>query len=110
MCDIIAKWLKAAPERNGKINWHDVAALFQLRLTELNDQNNFIYSDTDCHRHWKYLAYGEILVHDDLNLKAGRKHEDSDEVQHPLLTDPEIHCVCCGCRCHITTRDSFDHV
>ena len=85
MCDVIAKWLKSAPEKNGKIIWPDVAALFQLRLAELDDQNSFIYSDTDCHKHWKYLAYGESLVHDDLNLKAGRKHEDSDEVQHSLL-------------------------
>lgn len=82
MCNVIAKWLASAPEQNGKINWHDVSALFQLRVCELDKQNSTIYSDIDCHRHWRYLAYGEIQSDNVSNLNASRKHEDSEEVQY----------------------------
>ena len=82
MCNVIAKWLASAPEQNGKINWHDVSALFQSRVCELDKQNSTIYSDIDCHRHWRYLAYGEIQSDNDSNLNASHKHEDSEEVQY----------------------------
>lgn len=82
MCDVIANWLASAPEQNGKINWHDVSTLFQSRVCELDKQNSTIYSDIDCHRHWRYLAYGEVQSDNDSNLNASRKHEDSEEVQY----------------------------
>jgi hypothetical protein len=82
ICDVIAKWLASAPEQNGKINWHDVSTLFQSRVCELDKQNSTIYSDIDCHRHWRYLAYGEVQSDSNSNLNASRKHEDSEEVQY----------------------------
>ena len=85
MCDVIAQSLKSAPEKNGKINWQEVSALIQLRIADSDGQNSTIYSDIDCHRHWRYLAYGESHAYDDPNQRRNRKHEDSEEVQYLLL-------------------------
>jgi hypothetical protein len=83
MCEVIAYLLKSTADSNGRINWQDVCAILNSKLSERGGGNATTYSEIDCHKHWRLLAYGEQHVDDDSQvggLKVFQHNEDSDEV------------------------------
>lgn len=83
MCGIIAQWLKSTPDAYGRINWQDISLLLTQKLSETNHGRSISYSDVDCHKQWRLLAYGERHGSDDIITNCQRKFqhtEDSDEV------------------------------
>lgn len=84
MCEVIAHWLTSTAESNGRINWQDVCAILNSKLSKKEGADATIYSEIDCHKHWRLLAYGEQHVDDDSQvdgMKVFQHNEDSDEVQ-----------------------------
>lgn len=83
LCEVISHWLKSTADSNGRINWQDICAILNSKLSEKEGDDTIIYSEIDCHKHWRLLAYGEQHVDDDSQvdgLKVFQHSEDSDEV------------------------------
>lgn len=81
LCTVIIKWQQESIDSDGIIDWSNVAFLLNQKISESQErQNNILYSGIDCHRQWRFLAYGEIHNNIDTNKEMALSVEDSDEV------------------------------
>ena len=83
LCQAVAQWLRSTINAYGRINWFDVATLLNVMVAESTTGVSITYSDVDCHKHWRYLAYGELFTTDEKSTadnKDLRHCEDTDEV------------------------------
>lgn len=88
LCQVIANWLQSTFNAYGRINWHDIATLLNIKVAESGAREAVTYTDLDCHKHWRYLAYGELCTTDERTTadeKDFQHSEDTDEVLHPTM-------------------------
>ena len=86
LCQAIANWLQSTINAYGRINWHDIADLLNVKVAESGAGESVTYTDLDCHKQWRYLAYGEPYTTDEgkaVDEKDFQHSEDTDEVVHP---------------------------
>lgn len=83
LCAVIKGWLQSNERTYGMINWVEVAANFNVKLGGSDSGNAVVvYTDNDCHNHWKYLAYGESppFKNNESDQTSYDDHDNSDEV------------------------------
>lgn len=88
LCQVIADWLQSTVNAYGRINWHDIATLLNVKVAESRAGESVTYTDLDCHMHWRYLAYGELHTTDErktVEEKDFQHSEDTDEVMYPTI-------------------------
>ena len=79
LCAVIKHCMQSCKRTYGRINWEEVASKFNGELIGYDLGNAVVYSDIDCHNHWKYLAYGGSKNREAL-LNSSQDHCNSDEV------------------------------
>ena len=84
LCSVITRSLQGTANDFGRINWEQVASIVNSELVETNRDDGIqpSFTGVDCHKHWRYLAYGEI--HNTVEIANDQdpfEHDDdSDEV------------------------------
>jgi hypothetical protein len=74
-------------DSNGSINWPSIASLLNQKISESEGrerQKDNFYNGIDCHKQWRYLAYGETYNSVETDPDNAPSVEDSDEVKFCL--------------------------
>ena len=79
LCAVVKHCMQACKRTYGRINWEEVASKFNGELIGYDLGNAVIYSDIDCHNHWRFLAYGESKNREVVQ-NSSQDHCNSDEV------------------------------
>jgi hypothetical protein len=83
LCNVIIKWQQESEDLNGSIDWPSIASLLNQKISESEGrerQNDDFYNGIDCHKQWRYLAYGETRNGVETDPDNVLSVENSDEV------------------------------
>lgn len=83
LCTVIIKWQEESLVSNGSIDWPIIASLLNQKISESGGrqlQSDVLYYGIDCHKQWRYLAYGETYNGIGINPNFAPSAEESDEV------------------------------
>ena len=83
LCSVITEVLQSSINHYGRIDWEEVSSIINNRLADSNSNaDDVTYTGVDCHKHWRYLAYGELNKTVDIATEQDSFDygDDSDEV------------------------------